>query len=813
MFTSTPRQTPLPRGFPDQEIRRASDPVRFHDSSAASQKHLHRFHSLSAMQPLPIPASMQSLRDKKGRTTDVVGNNNEGSINTSSARTHVDMYDTLVGSDSNSNFIKDDIDRKCFQDGEDLITLDDMRAFLNECLGGGMSLQEYAGEISPNHLPVQQELELNIDACDLEPVDSVSLLLSPRLENGDVVGDFSVENVENGHSVEGNLLLYTDLPDFCQSLLMSRSSVEEDFRQLSPTFENLALVDGIKIEPELLLSDCQEGRFDTYAVKAGELARCDGSLHQINGSVQNHVQLYLNGLGDNNNSSLPEQGGLVSSSTATKSEECQSMSYRSKEVSRQKARVGWNVSGHESMPEPGRSSGDLASITVQHKPRSCNSLPCLASQEVRSGLDACSPQHSSHHHQLQQQQEQQSRTVSTLSALPAYPYLNNHHHHDNDHNMLLSPSNLGSFTPTPPVGSKPSILRQKRFSPQLQVPHISQSQIPANDKATSQAQLLLKQQHDQQHRGQQNPNALADPSLSSHVPQLQDKFSATKYHNQKPISGDLHQLYPQNLQKLSPSEPSHRNIGSDAHTNHLRNVGHYDTMHVPTFDQVRSRNHPRSQIITPATVHPANHLRNSNLNNDTRDIYYTNQISNHRSASKGQNIIMSSVNLTNHFINDSQHNMTNNISTSGQSSSKNLNTTLVSADPQNINNIHASLFRNIHPQASSLSNHPPDVPFNSSNTCNPTEMSPGCHQVTSSTDCKDTTTMLIDDFMDTFSSISLENMIENIPYSPAPMSVRSASQNSGHYSALMSTSNMVVNDMCSVLTQLAEENKYLSMRP
>ena len=30
---------------------------------------------------------------------------------------------------------------------------------------------------------------------------------------------------------------------------------------------------------------------------------------------------------------------------------------------------------------------------------------------------------------------------------------------------------------------------------------------------------------------------------------------------------------------------------------------------------------------------------------------------------------------------------------------------------------------------------------------------------------------------------------------------------------LLNTSNMVVNDMSSMLTQLAEENKYLSMRP
>lgn len=68
-----------------------------------------------------------------------------------------------------------------------------------------------------------------------------------------------------------------------------------------------------------------------------------------------------------------------------------------------------------------------------------------------------------------------------------------------------------------------------------------------------------------------------------------------------------------------------------------------------------------------------------------------------------------------------------------------------------------------------------------------------------------------ENFMDNINSISQENM--NQVCSPTAMSNnRSASQVSRYSAALMNASNMAVNDMSSVLTQLAEENKYLNMR-
>lgn len=107
------------------------------------------------------------------------------------------------------------------------------------------------------------------------------------------------------------------------------------------------------------------------------------------------------------------------------------------------------------------------------------------------------------------------------------------------------------------------------------------------------------------------------------------------------------------------------------------------------------------------------------------------------------------------------------------------------------------------------------------------EMSPGCNQVTSSTDRKEAPppppppqppAPIIEEFMENINSISSENLLDNMSSitdvcTPTAMSHRSASQSSLRYNAsLMNSNNMVVNDMSSVLTQLAEENKYLNMR-
>jgi len=80
-----------------------------------------------------------------------------------------------------------------------------------------------------------------------------------------------------------------------------------------------------------------------------------------------------------------------------------------------------------------------------------------------------------------------------------------------------------------------------------------------------------------------------------------------------------------------------------------------------------------------------------------------------------------------------------------------------------------------------------------------------------------------DDLIDNLSSSSMENLAVSAVVSPTALLNRSASQSSSRLvtpfadaksraasSHALNTSNMVVNHMSSVLTQLAEENKYLN---
>ena len=131
---------------------------------------------------------------------------------------------------------------------------------------------------------------------------------------------------------------------------------------------------------------------------------------------------------------------------------------------------------------------------------------------------------------------------------------------------------------------------------------------------------------------------------------------------------------------------------------------------------------------------------------------------------------------------------------------------------------------------------------------NKMQMSPSCNQVSSTSDIKqqgqghvqghghghdhlgpepNLNSISTDNLIDNLSSISMENINHNIALSPTALCNRSTTsqtssrittpfhEGGGKASAtpsVMDTSNMVVNDMSSMLTQLAEENAYLTMK-
>nr|KAG5698714.1 hypothetical protein BaRGS_008488 [Batillaria attramentaria] len=331
------------------------------------------------------------------------------------------------------------------------------------------------------------------------------------------------------------------------------------------------------------------------------------------------------------------------------------------------------------------------------------------------------------------------------------PNHNHHHHHQNTYHhhqqqqqaMMQGGELPGSvYSPMPMVkggmmgggdgmGGGMGMVKPNRSSPQVQVPHISQSQIPPNAKAASRGMMMRQQMMNQQMQQQQ----------------------------QMPMTPVHHPMPP----PQPPSHPQHQLQQQQRQQNMYVNNG-YQT-------QYNNNNYPQ--------MYP-------------------------NSGSQTPNMMDNAVNGMNHSqdLRQSQSHHRGMLVPPGGASTP------------------TGMFRHPHPPSSQ---HPScQVPHRSPHSQQPypypMEMSPGCNQVTSSTDRKETTAPPIEDFMENITSLSTENLIENISTdnvfgSTSALSNRSASQNSSRFNPVLNTSNMVVNDMSSMLTQLAEENKYLSMRP
>jgi hypothetical protein len=129
----TPSRTPLPHEIPNNEYRRASDPVRTLDPNFSALRQLQkRFNSLNTVRPLPVPSSMKSLHSRLSSNTNL--RSSQSSIATN--------YTQDEGGDFGSQYFGDnvpmetcneeEVEEKLLEDSDELIIPDDMRNFLNE---------------------------------------------------------------------------------------------------------------------------------------------------------------------------------------------------------------------------------------------------------------------------------------------------------------------------------------------------------------------------------------------------------------------------------------------------------------------------------------------------------------------------------------------------------------------------------------------------------------------------------------------------------------------------------------------------------
>ncbi|XP_074652934.1 transcriptional activator GLI3-like [Tubulanus polymorphus] len=139
----TPSRTPLPNEVPNNEYRRASDPVRSLDPSFSALKKLQRrYNSLNTMRPLPVPNSMRSLNSRYSSGANLRSSH-------SSIATNYTNDDSEYNNGSQSHVFGDAIpmetcneealEVKLLEDSEDMIIPDDMQDFLQGCQSMGGS--------------------------------------------------------------------------------------------------------------------------------------------------------------------------------------------------------------------------------------------------------------------------------------------------------------------------------------------------------------------------------------------------------------------------------------------------------------------------------------------------------------------------------------------------------------------------------------------------------------------------------------------------------------------------------------------------
>lgn len=629
--TSTPCRTPLPHEIPNRDARRASDPIRAMDqANNGSVKQLQRFHSLNMGKPLPVPQGMRQLRHKSGSNNTF--NSSRSSIATEPEQSNgIDEFDSqIMDTDTEAA-----LDEKMLEDSEDMIIPDDMRRFLNERYGDGHSLYSYdPNALSESDIFYLQGAQMN------------------GVNNQQCSGNFNHSSHDGSNS--GNQFSGNNALQGMQNYYNNVSSNTNVNNNQSGNFVMNPAMDVAMHSPGNMNTNGSMPHGDPLSLQQ-QMSRENTAAWVQRQNAQNLPQspsMFPPLTMSQGSCSHGGQGGAMS---------------KMKDGSMNMNASSWSNLSNNSMQQnmPNNNTQMNANMTNNMHPMMMSPVPPNM-QVPHPPLTPKSNQPMPHNHSLKMNQM----------------------HHNQQNHMMSNKQMMSSHMPHPPV------TKMERESPQVQVPHISQSQIPPRAKAANRNQSL-QQMHHQHQQTMPHPQHQMPPNMmNQNMMNMQTNYAMKMYPGYGPMTLQQHHMHQQ--QQCLSSQMSGMNMPYNGQG--VGNMGY----------------NPNCQQSTQEQRTPYSKL----------------------------------------------------------------------------------------------------------------EMSPGCNQVTSSTDIVDRQqepeAPPIENFMDNLNSISAENFMDNINsisqenmnnvYSPTAMSQRSNSQASRYSSALMNTSNMVVNDMSSTMMQLAEENKYFSRR-
>ncbi|XP_033731867.1 zinc finger protein GLI3-like isoform X3 [Pecten maximus] len=731
--TSTPCRTPLPHEIPNRDVRRYSDPVRTLDPNFSVLKRLQRFHSLNMMKPLPVPQSMKSLLSK-------TGSNNTFHSSRSSIMTDHSLAENEEWSPGGQNDGSMDTDieaalmEKMLEDNEDMIIPDDMRRFLNERYGNLLGVDSVVPE--NDEQPMTRGNNVPSSNQDVGSMDSYSNQPTPMPDN--------LNDMQHSPGYYGNQggMNQSQQPgmtfnnggstqQFNQGQMCSGSSMPQNMQQpVPPSMGQGGMPNQQGLPPNMQVNQMwPQGGPPNYNMPQGMQGNNPSQLPQgqsgnmmpqnmpppphtsgnmmhppVSGGMQppskggqmmqsHQAQTGMSMMGNHmphppSNQQMPQGVPMPPQQRMNQSNmgSIPNMQQGNRIMNNMN---GGNMNQWQMMGNNGQ--GDMNSMPQGRMPQGPMPQGPMPQGPMPQG-PMPQQQYMPHPPNMNKQQSMQSNMSPNMQQSNMSP---NMPQSNMSPNMQPMPPNL-QHVPRPPPSSK-----QERDSPQVQVPHISTSQIPSKNKAASRNQMIMRQ-HQQQmmvnHNTYNNNNQMY-PAPGNMV----EGYGGNMYNNMGQSNMNV-PMYPQQNMNMAPHPPP-------------------GPPHKPGGPQPP----PMSQ---------------------------------------------------------QQHNQ--------------------------------QLKPNIYQQQ----NQPP--PTSGATYPNPLEMSPGCNQVTSSTDRKEITAPPIEEFMENINSISSENLLDNISSISTENinnnmytggNQRSASQTSSRYNPQsLPANNMVVNDMSSVLTQLAEENKFLSMR-
>ncbi|XP_061181407.1 zinc finger protein GLI4-like [Saccostrea echinata] len=458
--TSTPCRTPLPHEIPNQERRRASDPVRTLDPNFSALKRLQRFHSLNMMRPLPVPQNMKSLLTKTD--SNCTFNSSRSSIATDNSVQENDEYENAAEFDNEMELLE-----KMMDDNEDMLIPDDMQRFLNE------------------HY---YHLDNSIAETEVAASSRASIMTQDMNQTTPLPGDMDTNMQVNGG--------YYGNQGSNQDMMYNNTSGMQQFNN-NTRLQNCGDMNQNNMQQNMM----QTMQNHNMQVMGGNMPMnpvCNQGFNNLQGTqanIQNIPQgsnMMQTGMPHTSNY---ENGPLMSSSGP--------------------------MPHPPNVPMPHPPNGPMSNTQNSHLPHRNISQPSPGNQMYRTMQQNMNPQMMRMNMNQNVNMNQWNTMNNTNQGIPNQQFMNNSlPSQTNMPHPPNMPKGLSQNAMQQPMGGmihqpQPPINKRESESPQVQVPHISTSHIPPRAKGRN--QMVMRQHQQQMYNNQQQQQAMYNQNQTGNM--------------------------------------------------------------------------------------------------------------------------------------------------------------------------------------------------------------------------------------------------------------------------------------------------------